>query len=483
MTNSSFDFALPDNWECTALGRVSDLINGDRGKNYPGRKALAKHGIPFVNAGDLQDGQISTERLGFVPPAAFDLLRSGKFGLGDILYCIRGSLGKVAFNTKLPLGGIASSLIIVRPNPLISSKYVYYYLASPLAHHMIQQFDNGTAQPNLSGADLAKFQMPLPGFRTQEKVVAKIEELFSELDKGVESLTAAQAQLEVYRKAALKHAFEGKLTADWRAQNPDKIAAPALLSRVQADDAALPALPEGWGYAKLGALIEEPAYGTSKRCDYETAGIGVLRIPNVVAGAVDASDLKFAIFDADERETYRLRVGDILTIRSNGSVSLVGRCALVSEAEEQYLYAGYLIRLRPIPEAVHPRYLLNALTTHLLRSQIEGKAKSTSGVNNINSGELKSLTVPVCGKHEQMQLISRLERVLSSIDATYAEITAQLGRAQTLRQSILRKAFSGQLVAQDPSDEPASVLLERINAQQESNSNGRKKKNAKKEAA
>lgn len=241
-------------------------------------------------------------------------------------------------------------------------------------------------------------------------------------------------------------------------------------------------LPQGWAYVRLGEVIDEPSYGTSKRCDYEIAGIGVLRIPNVAQGTINPADLKFAHFDNDEIETYRLRAGDILTIRSNGSVSLVGKCALISEAEERYLYAGYLIRLRPNRGMVKPRYLITALSSHFLRSQIEAKAKSTSGVNNINSGELQNLIVPMCGIVEQEKLMERLTGILSSIDATETEISEQIERSRALRQAILKRAFLGQLVAQDPHDEPASVLLQRVKAEKQSG-NQHAKNNSKKEAA
>jgi type I restriction enzyme S subunit len=130
--------------------------------------------------------------------------------------------------------------------------------------------------------------------------------------------------------------------------------------------------------------------------------------------------------------------------------------------------------------------LLSVLSAHLLRSQIESKAKSTSGVNNINSGELQGLIVPICSISEQELLAARLEGILSSILATEKEIITQLKRANSLRHSILKKAVSGQLVAQHQNDEPASVLLERIRAEMEDRGNRRKKakkNNGKREAA
>ena len=356
-------------------------------------------------------------------------------------------------------------------------------------------------------AFLKKSKIPIAPQKEQLRIVEKIEELFSELDKGVESLRTARRQLKVYRQSVLKHAFEGKLTTQWREENEDKLETPEqLLARIKKERAAhyerqlqewkananrgertirrslasrpaklkdvarlsleetetLSPLPGGWSYVRLGLVIDEPKYGTSKKCDYNFEGTGVLRIPNVVRGLIDDADLKGASFEDDEKWAYSLRSGDILMIRSNGSISIVGKCALVSSAEQRYLYAGYLIRIRPNPAVVLPEYLAVLISSHLVRVQIEGFAKSTSGVNNINSGEIQSLIVPLCSVQEQQEMVAQLSAMISGMDATTTEIDKQLRTTDTLRQAVLKKAFAGQLVPQDPGDEPASVLLEKI---------------------
>lgn len=411
----------------------------------------------------------------------------------------------------------SSAMKILTPtSKLVNLKFVYYSMQSnPIRSDTHKRYWISV---------YAKKQLSIPPFTEQERIVSKIEELFSELDKGIESLEAAREQLKVYRQAVLKHAFKGKLTEQWREENKDKLETPEqLLGRISKEREArfkqqlecwkvavkdwesqdregkkpskpktpkqlgeisfeegdgFPKLPFGWANLRLGELVDEPSYGTSKRCDYDTEGLGVLRIPNVAKGIIDASDLKFAEFDEAEIASYQLEVGDILTIRSNGSVSLVGRCALISSKEEQYLYAGYLIRLRPIQKLIEPRFLLSVLSSHLLRNQIETKAKSTSGVNNINAKEIQHLVVPVCSIAEQKALIEQLDTVLSTIDAAESEVEQQLARLNVLRQSILKRAFSGELVEQDPDDEPASVLLERIRAEkaEHEKANGKKKK-------
>ena len=368
-------------------------------------------------------------------------------------------------------------------------------------------------------AFLKKSKLPLAPLNEQRRIADKIEELYSELDKGVESLKAARAQLNAYRQAVLKHAFEGKLTARWREENKDKLETPEqFLARIKLERAArygrqlqewkaavkewgesdksgkkpprlsklqeishlsldetrsLPSLADGWSYLRLGLVIDEPKYGTSKKCDYNHAGTGVLRIPNVIGGVVDASDLKGAHFEEDEKRTYTLKNGDVLVVRSNGSIAIVGKYALISKADERYLFAGYLIRLRCNAAVLLPDYLAALLSSHLLRTQIEYKAKSTSGVNNINSSEIQSFIVPLCSPSEQKVVVELLSTYLSAVGDIEAEIDNQLLRAYALRQSILKAAFAGQLVAQNPSDEPASILLNRIKAEKnQSGKNG-----------
>ena len=481
--------------------------------------------LPYIG---LDDIEAHSMRLLGSKPAASMKSSAKHFYPGDVLYSrLRPYLNKVWAADR---DGICSSEFIVLPdNQFVDSKFLALRL-NAIDFVSFANSLNAGDRPRVDFDQISSFCLPPFSLSRQRRIVAKIEGLFSELDKGIESLKTAQAQLKVYRQAVLKHAFEGKLTAQWREENKDKLEKPdQLLARIKQEREAryeqqfkewrvavkkweedgksgkrparppkleeisplsltetetFPPLPAGWSYLRLGLVIDEPKYGSSKKCDYAYKGTGVLRIPNVVRGVVDASDLKGAYFEEDEKRTYDLRSGDILVIRSNGSISIVGRCALISKAEEQYLYAGYLLRLRSNLAALLPEYLVALLSSHLLRTQIEHKAKSTSGVNNINSGEIQSLIIPMCSLSEQEVVVERLSTSLSAIDAIEAEIDSQLLKADALRQSILKKAFSGQLVAQDPHDEPASVLLDRIRAERErAVKNNHSKKTKRKKAA
>ncbi|WP_461517781.1 restriction endonuclease subunit S [Porticoccus sp.] len=471
--------------------------------------------VRLIQLADIGDGKFVDKSSRFLTTAKTRELNCTFLKAGDILVArMPDPLGRCCI---FPLNGDDRYVTVVDVCAIrlgetsISSKFLMYLINSPSIRGKISALQSGSTRKRISRGNLATISLPIPPLEEQRRIVAKIEELFSELDKGIEALKTAREQLKIYRQAVLKHAFEGKLSARWSEQNQDKLESPEqLLARIQQERQAryqqqlkdwqtavkawekngkegkkpgkpkklatvkeisekeitdFPRLPIGWAYVRLGTIIDEPTYGTSKKCTYESGDVGVLRIPNISYGAIDASDLKFASFDQDEIKAFSLAKGDLLTIRSNGSVSLVGSCALITNQDAGFLFAGYLIRLRPNQGLVAPSFLLSVLSSHLLRRQIESVAKSTSGVNNINTGEIQNLIIPLPSVNEQVELMKRLDVSTPNIGAAENEIDIQLEKSETLRQSILKKAFSGQLVPQNPNDEPASELLERIRAE------------------
>ncbi|MYB76050.1 MAG: restriction endonuclease subunit S, partial [Chloroflexi bacterium] len=387
----------------------------------------------------------------------------------------------------------------------IDPRYLMRALNSPVVRAQIIALQSGSTRKRISRKNLATVPIPIPPLNEQRRIVERVEALFEEIDRGVESLRAAKNAVALYRQSLLKSAFEGSLTADWRAQNPDRLESPdALLARIRGEREAryraavddweraiaawrkdsrkdrkpsklkrprtIPVDPTdngipGWATIPLGLAIADPIYGTSKKCGYGLGATSVLRIPNIGSGRIDSTDLKSADFDKVEFEKFSLREGDVLTIRSNGSLPIVGRPAIVMQQHTGFLFAGYLIRLRPISEILLSRYLIHLMIEPNVRAQIEAKAKSTSGVNNISAKELQELNIPICSPAEQAEVVRILDARLEAAELLDGEIDTNLARADALRQSILKRAFAGQLVPQHPDEEPASALLERIRAE------------------
>ena len=342
-------------------------------------------------------------------------------------------------------GAIHDGWLVLRDNNnLLNKDYLYHILSSPFVYNQFSKLAKGSTVKNLNINLVSTVRINLFPLPEQRAIVSKIEQLFTELDKGISDLKKAQEQLKIYRQAVLKKAFEGNFNID--TSNRDR------------------------KFIKLGTVIEKPQYGTSKKCTEKKHGRAVLRIPNIKKGQINTEVLKYALFNETELESIALKDGDILTIRSNGSIDLVGKCALITKKDIDYLYAGYLIRLRPIQEKMIPKYLLYCLSSHELRVQIESKAKSTSGVNNINSKELQDLKIPIYHVEEQHQIVREIESRLSICDKIEENIKEGLTKAEALRQSILKKAFEGKLLSKDEIErckqeadyEPASELLRKI---------------------
>lgn len=301
---------------------------------------------------------------------------------------------------------------------------------------MFRENKKGSAIPHLDKKLFKELSINLPPLAEQGRIVAKIEELFAGIDVGVENLKSVKNQIALYRQSVLKSAFDFDAST----------------------------------FSALKNLIDKVRYGTSKKCSTEenVNSMPVYRIPNIdfKKGVLDKTDLKFASFDDSEKSSLMLKSGDILIIRSNGSLNLVGRAALVYNTDTNGLYAGYLMRLRiKDTEKLLPKFLLHFLNSGKARAYIEEKAKSTSGVNNINSEEISDLQIPVPTLAEQERIVAEIESRFERADALETAVDRALNDAEKLKQAVLKKAFSGELVPQNPDDEPASVLLARIRAE------------------
>ena len=166
---------LPKDWKCLQLGEITNFINGDRGKNYPSQNDFVDSGIPFINAGHIQNGNIHFESMNYISKERFDILGGGKVQNNDILYCLRGSLGKIAIVKAINEGAIASSLVIIRSSNQVNTDYLYHYLVSPLGQVEIRKYDNGSSQPNLSAKSVKEYKIPLPPLEEQKRIATILD--------------------------------------------------------------------------------------------------------------------------------------------------------------------------------------------------------------------------------------------------------------------------------------------------------------------
>lgn len=188
-------------WEYKKLGEVATFINGDRGKNYPSAKDFVESGVPFINAGHLNNGIISYDKMNYITINKYNSLGSGKIIKNDILFCLRGSLGKYAIVAEDSMGAIASSLVIIRPFQNADNRFIAYFLSSAKIKEYIAKNNNGSSQPNLSAKSVASFIIPLPPLSSQLAIV-------SELDKINELIRLKKEQLKDFDNLAQSLFYE-----------------------------------------------------------------------------------------------------------------------------------------------------------------------------------------------------------------------------------------------------------------------------------
>lgn len=302
------------------------------------------------------------------------------------------------------------------------------------------RFVNGTTRLKLTQGSMNIMPIPLPPLIEQRRIVHRIESLFAKLDEAKEKAQAALDSFETRKAAILHQAFTGELTAQWRKEHGVGM--------------------ESWEETNLFSVVSDFKYGTSEKSDYGNNGMPVLRIPNIGQDSIDFSDMKF-LSHGDVDVESQVHENDILIIRSNGSRELVGKCVLVPKLDRKYAYASFLIRIKPSDKVV-PKFLGLYLNSLDARGQMFKKAKSSAGINNINTKELGAIVVNMPRLDEQIALIDIIERILKKDQQAQFSVDIVLNKVDLLKKSILARAFRGELGTNDPAEENARELLKKV---------------------
>lgn len=382
----------------------------------------------------------------------YSVFRNGDVLFAKITPCMENGKGAIASNLKNGYGAGSTEFIVLRPNTvLLSAEWLYLFLSQKSFRLTCQQHMTGSAgQKRTTPKYLSTCVIPVPPLAEQQRIVTRIEELFSKLDKAVETLQTIKKQLVVYRQAVLKEAFSGRLTSSWRLKNSIATAS-SILDKIKKkkqvigtyammEHILLPELPEHWMWISIGDISTGAEYGTSQK-SLKSGKIPVLRMGNVQNGRFNWHDLVYSN-DEDEIAKYELHNGDVLFNRTN-SPELVGKTASY-KGTYPAIFAGYLIRVNQVSDidSNYLTYYLNSSTAKMYGNRVK-----TDGVNqsNINSKKLYSYPFPLCSLREQQQIVFELESRLSVCDFIEQTVNTALSQADALRQSILKQAFEGEL--------------------------------------
>ena len=491
---------LPQGWEQATVGDTANIV---RGVSFPknARKTEPQDGhVACLRTANVQR-KVEWDDLWFVPEE-YVKLESRYVQFLDVLISVSNSrelVGKVAQVTALPYKSTLGAFIsLLRFSSNLDAKCCYYQMTSHKVQAEIRYSASTTTNiSNISSSKLSAVTLKVPPFPEQHRIVAEIEKQFTRLDASVDALKRVQGNLNRYRASVLKAACEGKLVPTEaeiaRSESRDYEPADRLLERilierrakweaperrrgkykeqVAADTADLPGLPDGWVWATVEQLashepnsITDGPFGSNlKTSHYTEQGPRVIRLQNIGDGHFTDAYAHISWDHYRKLSKHEVTAGD-LVIAALGKE--LPRSCLIPSSVGPAIVKADCIRFRPAEDLALATYLNVALNSEHTRKRT---ANIVHGVGRprLNLGEVKRVALPLPPFSEQRRIVAEVERRLSVIEQAEAAVETGLKRAERLRQSILKQAFSGKLVPQDPNDEPASVLLERIRAERE----------------
>ena len=454
---------LPKGWVWTQVENIAEFIRGVSYRKNESSKTPKIDYVPILRANNI-NAQLNYKDLVYVQR---ERVKDEQYikALDIIIAMSSGSkhlVGKAAQAYQDFEGGFGTFCGLVRGSLQLDRKFIGLFFQSPGYRNEISRLSIGININNLRRENVESMFIPIPPLAEQHHIVAKLETLFTQLDAAVDNLKKAHTQLQRYRRSILKAAFEGELTREWREGYSDELESMSISEVSNLD--SLPDLPDGWVWTKIEDIAEFIRGVSYKKNQSSKTQIDdyvpILRANNINV-QLNFEDLVYVQQEKVKDEQY-VKALDIIIAMSSGSKHLVGKA---SQAHQDFDGGfGTFCGLVRVSEEVNQKFIGLFFQSPVYRNEIS-RLSTGININNLRRENIEEMLIPVPPLTEQEQIVSELERHLSVADEIEATIGTELARAGRLRQSILKNAFSGKLVPQDPNDEPAETLLARIQAE------------------
>jgi len=487
----SHEIVAPNSWEKALFSEICQIIGGSQPPKEYFINEPQEGYIRLIQIRDYKTDKFAT----YIPIELAkrfcqkEDIMIGRYG-PPIFQILRGLEG--AYNV---------ALMKAEPNTnLFDKEFLYYFLQTPQLFNYVASASLRTAgQDGVRKELLDNYPVFVPPLNEQRRIVAKIEALKARSQRVKEELEAIAPLLDQFRQSVLAAAFRGDLTADWREKNPDVEPASELLKEIRekcreryekecftaqiegkrkpqkpknfgipaTDIQELSDVPESWCWIYFGELISKIRSGSPAVPKDEATDYPILRSSSVRPSSVDLEDIRFLTQEQSLNDDNFLGEGDLLFTRLSGSLDYVANCALVRNLNNQRIQYPDRLFCAKLVDTLYAEYSELCFANPLLRAWLTRKAKSSAGHQRISMEAVTDAPIPLPPFAEQQEIVRRVQsffRTADTIEQQYKEAQAYLDQ---LNQSILAKGFRGELVSQDPNDEPASVLLERIRAERE----------------
>lgn len=517
---------LPSGWCEVELGEIAELIRGVSYKKEQSSESASAGLLPILRATNITGAALTYQDLVYVPES--NVSRDQLLRQGDVVIAsssgskeIVGKAGTFANDSFV--GSFGAFCIAVRPSRFVSHSFFGYFFQTPSYRKSVSSLSAGSNINNLKSADLLSQRFGMPPQGEQDRIALRLDELLSDLKAGEAELKTTQKKLTQYRQSLLKAAVEGALTATWReqqrAQHPPAESGAQLLQRilterrirweskqlakfeaqgkappkdwqkkypepVQPDTTDLPVLPQGWVWASLdmlGEVASGVAKGTKRDDKTPVREVPYLRVANVQRGHLDLSEVKTILATERDIEDLALQNGDVL-FNEGGDRDKLGRGWVWRNEVPECIHQNHVFRMRPFLPGMNPEFISHHGNT-FGKLWFQNAGKQTTNLASINMTMLRAFPVPVAPPEEQIEIVEQIKQQLEALGRQEQATELGLKQVSAQRQNILLAAFSGQLVPQDPSDEPAAELLARIRAERAAQAPARKPRGRQKEAA
>ncbi|MFO4640499.1 restriction endonuclease subunit S [Vibrio cholerae] len=460
---------LPKGWESIALSELAKFIDY-RGKT----PKKTESGIPLITAKNIKDGYINREPREYIAEANYDeWMTRGIPQVGDVLLTTEAPLGNAAQIDIHEKFALAQRAICFQFHERSISRFAYYFLRSPLFKEELGLNATGSTVKGIKAATLKKLEVNIPPLAEQTRIVEKLDEVLAQVDTIKARLDGIPAILKRFRQSVLAAAVSGKLTEEWRGSHPALDSTHEVANIIESRKAIVAKrmqvpqehlkneeypIPDSWTWTSLDALSSKIVDGVHHKPEYVDEGIPFMSVKDINGGKLSFDNCKYISQVTHEEIHPRCNPcrGDLLITKSG----TIGRTAIIKTDDIFDLFVSVAL-IKPASSLVNMEFINIALMHWVNSIDVSSRVVGTA-IKNLHLRDMRVLAVPFAPLEEQKEIVRLVDQYFAFADTIETQVKKAQARVDKLTQSILAKAFRGELVPQDPNDEPADKLLERI---------------------